>query len=1237
MSIVFEIYNEAGEPYILDPTGGVLVDSPIILIDDDDRTIKEKIFAFAGNKLYVNFTKIRRDTNTPKPKLFVSNILNSIKEDGVDYASIYYNMDASNDVLSNLFILYRDKGFDNLTIEDMKIVVKYVTFDDIVETNDSQAIDSFNKEDLKEFFSIVRKKHELMLEKYKYLTQPDSLIGRFYKEIAQRDTATTITLSPNFTNIIYQIRGNNVTNGSRGRFIRLEAIFNAFPLTDSIPMIAIGGGSANPMIKVHNNLLRNVNEREFRSWILSERKKSNIVSFKKIKGLLIKVWNGDNMDYLTFHLSENGEIVGRFSSKEGEGDETRISNNVFSHIEGIIRTFNSMEGVFMRSKRIEPLSNSLKKVTSVSAKVDLPMYINRDALRVACYNNDVKTVFSAKQTKSDEILSLYYKPRSNYSADDTTPLSVSIADHKLIENSSTITVYNAENTQNITVIMRQLEALVFVTESFGTRKSKVKGVSEIKELRKAGADIQSTKCQKPRQPIISDTTSPLPQSYVIKMNGKQFVCPKKEYPFPGFTNENIVCCFKKDQRSRDAYVRNMNTAEAEIMVQPSNYSVSVTDTSNGLDFQTYVIKVVSDYVDGFDESNAMSRYYYISDKNTLVPLTNANLLREIELIENDEEREIWLDIVPLTRLINEPPKNKCNFPPNMASKRNNDIHSPCAHHLKNKIFGYNLHSYPCCFDRERETFTSKTNTSFDITKQHIYKTDKTLDFQRVGVLPPPLNKLFNESEALKPNKGEYFRVGVVQNVSAFLNAVLLALNNKIDGTNVNNSFELKKIIINRLAQQPDEFSTLNNGLLMEKYSTLDNFGATLLNTSVKVYWQDVIDIIQRLTGTNIYILDIPYKTTELTRTLDYANMRLVCQTYGFAGKENRDTNIVLLKKDWSYEVIVNIFTGKENVREESKATENNRVDYTFSNLHPLIKFMEKYYSVTCIKEDVYPDGFAYDSLLSFEQVAERLNNTPHQIVSQVVGGNKVYYALSKSNVLVPVKERGIIDGVEKRLISPKETLESFKKSIKALKKFGIHMSIRGLSVVDDKVNAVLTNFGQFVPVKPSEVSVTPDYPILPYKYYDILIHGQSSNQLNDVQLWSAEIRRIKEAVYRAKVMLGRHFSTNKDEQDDIISFIDKTNSSRAFKINELSKSIVQALTELMSSKDEDIEENIQFISRHIATEIVNDNIENLLLNNVVTSDLYDPTKITKRENESVLFNLSELRKWIKTYKENDSH
>ena len=49
-------------------------------------------------------------------------------------------------------------------------------------------------------------------------------------------------------------------------------------------------------------------------------------------------------------------------------------------------------------------------------------------------------------------------------------------------------------------------------------------------------------------------------------------------------------------------------------------------------------------------------------------------------------------------------------------------------------------------------------------------------------------------------------------------------------------------------------------------------------------------------------------------------------------------------------------------------------------------------------------------------------------------------------------------------------------------------------------------------------------------------------------------------------------------------------------------------------------------------EIINDNIENLLLNNLVTPSSFNKDEIVKRNNESIWLNIDDIRKWIKKFK-----
>ena len=57
-------------------------------------------------------------------------------------------------------------------------------------------------------------------------------------------------------------------------------------------------------------------------------------------------------------------------------------------------------------------------------------------------------------------------------------------------------------------------------------------------------------------------------------------------------------------------------------------------------------------------------------------------------------------------------------------------------------------------------------------------------------------------------------------------------------------------------------------------------------------------------------------------------------------------------------------------------------------------------------------------------------------------------------------------------------------------------------------------------------------------------------------------------------------------------------------------------------------ETPEFFLDIISNDILNDNNENLLLNNLITDDIYDINKIITRPTESVLLNINELKRWM---------
>ena len=81
---------------------------------------------------------------------------------------------------------------------------------------------------------------------------------------------------------------------------------------------------------------------------------------------------------------------------------------------------------------------------------------------------------------------------------------------------------------------------------------------------------------------------------------------------------------------------------------------------------------------------------------------------------------------------------------------------------------------------------------------------------------------------------------------------------------------------------------------------------------------------------------------------------------------------------------------------------------------------------------------------------------------------------------------------------------------------------------------------------------------------------------------------------------------------------------------EKTNAIKNILTGYLTEENKKIKD-IDFILNIIANEIINDNVENLLLNNLITSETFNPNETTKRSTESVLLNIHDIKKWINKF------
>jgi len=1034
------------------------------------------------------------------------------------------------------------------------------------------------------------------------------------------------------------------------------------------------------MIKVYNKLIDTVSDNTIKSWILNEKKKLNQISYKKVKGLLFKYhlkYTRNQIEihnYLTILLNENGLLTVKITFDEQDKIQSidYIKSIVKSSVNNLINQLNNLQGIYSMSKRLESFDMSIIKIESITASLITNQSINLDTFRRMLTQVEIRPFFEAKETiskekdKKHDILLLYYKKISkslqNNIDSEKKGLTVNIKENPFKLDSSIITIYGANNLTQLQTIVNE----IFVTnllmkkpkftnqistifddlESESEQEEKqLKERSNIKFLRQRGVKIYSAKCQKPRQPKIDDDLI-INKTRTMIYDNIRYVCPNDNYPYPGFTPDNIPCCFKFQGKGMAQNIKNSELFETK--VQASNFIITIEEPDK-TSFETFVIKIISDMTNGF---NIDHPYYYISyspdDVNfPLKHIHNLDLISKIEKKENEEPlMSMWLETVPLSQLINKPSKSKCQNQPNFDNI-NNSIIDACKHHSKNNYFGYNINSYPCCFDKERPVFNIKKVKEKDSTKQHILKTDKLLGDQRLGLLPPGLNKLLNE--IIQPNtNGSFIRWGVNQNELSFLNCILVAMEHT-NGFTINNTTELKRYLITYLINNKDEFEKLNNGTISLKYSSINEY-----ITAIEKYinWKDIIDLITKVCKCNIFILDIPYVETESTKIFDYNNIKLVCNFYTEINKSN--PFIILIKKQNAFELIVyntGILWNKSSQKieilknKQIKPTINFVFNYNSDDTinTNIINFLLEYNLSSCVKENEYPENFTYDPLYDINDIITILSKTKHEIDLQLVNSfNKVNYVVTKNKTIIPIKESGIIDipkisfeeYIDKNLLDINEVTKYLKDLNKILKR---PIQLLGVTTNNEnKINSAMTNFGQFIPLNPIDISkMKTSLEILPMKYYyDIDESLANKKQIVNSEIeWNTKIKTLNDKIYQIKKYLGQSFLNDNTSKNQIINIIKTPLISRSEKINNIVNYLQQKLN-LQNTFDIN-SSDLPFILKHIANEMINDNIENLLLNNLITSNVFNPDEIIKRNNESIWLNLDDIKKWIKKFKQQE--
>jgi hypothetical protein len=1263
-----------------------------VLLDDTISDIKTKIFANTDNfyketvqyypnliKLEINedgIDKVITDTNSLlfhysklplEPVLYVKSlfaIINSdnYKEFELEPYALYLKLKQDDNMISDLYDKLVEE-FVDLKPDDLNKVIKMKMFNfnkssdmPVLSNDENNSI----MEDIKEFFNTIKNKYDSESKTYK---KEHERLVEFYKRVySYKSDQYYENLDSGLPNFIYTtatftFKSDDYDSSISGKFIKLYQIFNMLELSDDIPMIAYNDSPRrDPKIKIYNRLLDTLNENSIKSWILNEKKKIQKASYKKIRGLVVKcrlkdvITSKPQNKYITITINEMGLITVKVNFEEDDNQRSIdvIINKIKSCIDMLVELIDQLHGVFTKSKRLYTSDKMFVKLVSVNAVLETLKTINKAKFRKMLTKFEASRIFDSKDIK--DIVSMYYKRFGKRDGDDESErlgITVNVKDNPYKLNSSTIVIYGGYNLNQLKVIVDNIMVISEMSSELKTNifedsddDSEIEVVlkerkQNVKLVRELGGKMSSITCQKKRQPKIDNDTPNEDPELVMLYKGNKYICEGTgKHKYPGLSGD-IPCCFEYPGKGMESIV---STNILEIKVQPSNFKVEVIEAS-GKRFTTFVIRVTSEDIENVDLSR--SRYFYLDDNPNaefpLVHIHNDNLITQIENDEtNDKQETIWLSEVPLYQLISKPKKNTCLNIPHLHKRTNDNIDEPCKHHDKENTFGYNIKSYPCCFEKQPLVYRAQKVDKGNIIKQHIITTDKLLGYKRQGILQPGLNTLLNEY--LKPTSSAFLRWGVNQNHLSFLNCIVESLGDNSD-LKIDSTYALKRFFVNYLTEHPQDFLKLNNGNISLKYSSLQEYIDTINGENV-IHWTDIIDLVQIALGCNILIIDIPYTETLSKTTFQYEDMRLVCNLN--IQQDKTKPFLIMIKKQNSFEIIVENSSARWNRQSQKIQILDKQpvVNFVFNydktdSPTSIVNLFVNYYLSSCTKENRFPEKYPYEELYSAEYIIGKLEKTEYKIWFQLVNSfNKINMLVTKLGLIVPIKETGVLDLIhtipfDDFIIKQKaisidrviDLLDDFNDS----SDFQPKLKLLGATVDKNVYTGVLTNFGEVLPVKKTTVDVTISIPILENKYYsdvdDFLSNKKSI--INDEIEWNKDVDNSKIKIYDVKKNLGESLVKNSDVQEKIQSINKNPRLTRLEKI----KSIANILKAHVSIEVEDLD----FILDNISNEVINDNVENLLLNNLITSEVFDPEQITKRNTESVWLNLNDIKKWFKKF------
>ena len=555
-----------------------------------------------------------------------------------------------------------------------------------------------------------------------------------------------------------------------------------------------------------------------------------------------------------------------------------------------------------------------------------------------------------------------------------------------------------------------------------------------------------------------------------------------------------------------------------------------------------------------------SKYYYF-ESNKPNQVTDIDALNYIDRIigNTDKTKTIFTQASPIETLISGVASNKCKKKP---------VNGECTG--KSKL-GYDKHGDLCCF----ETVPLYFNVCPKLDEfKVVAKSNKVPISNELVPIQGELQGVF------KPEYGNFYTLGVEDDKSNFLNCIVAS-----DCKSFVNASNLRIMMVKFLEDNYLSFEGLNKGKLYQKYKRINVFKGVILDEKTPLVIEDNIELLTNVIGKNIIVLESESR-------------RMRC----YRMNKNINVYIVIVYRDNVYTLLVDA-----NIKESGDKRSVVKIGTIFESSNPAIQSLLVRRKKSCKVKSITPTLYSWKPGYTHGYWMKSLN-----VIGQLFNANfKTNLLITQNGMLVPIIETNFIPGVKILTRISVSNLHDLNSTIDFYK--GTDIILKGVTL-DNKgdVNAVLTDTGALIPVKPSKKET--DLPVLPYKYYyniDSIILGKNTD--SPQTLLSKSIEEYHSQKFYIKT--GIYHNMFGDGSDSKIKeIILEKQKSRKRKVGELVEVLRKLYTgEIVNDVDH------EFILKSIATDLTND-----VKLDFINGKFNSYSELIIRETEAIVSSFGEL-------------